>query len=70
VGAKADIHRAILRAADDGAAVLIASSDIDELVALSHRVLIVRQGTVVAERDAATLDAPEVARLAHTGEAA
>jgi ribose transport system ATP-binding protein len=70
VGAKADIHRAILRAADDGAAVLIASSDIDELVALSHRVLIVRQGVVVAERGAAALDAPEVARLAHTGEAA
>jgi ribose transport system ATP-binding protein len=70
VGAKADIHRAILQAADDGAAVLIASSDADELLALSHRVLVVRRGVVVAERGAATLDAPEVARLAHTGEAA
>jgi ribose transport system ATP-binding protein len=50
VAAKAEIHHQLLSAAaSDGAAVVVASSDIDELVAISHRVLILRHGRVVAE---------------------
>jgi ribose transport system ATP-binding protein len=56
VGAKAEIHREILRAAETGATVLISSSDADELVALCHRVLVLREGRIVAEvpKDALT----------------
>jgi len=34
VGAKAELHRRLLKAASDGAAVIISSSDVDELAAV------------------------------------
>ena len=49
VGAKEEIHILIDQAAAGGAAVLVASSDTDELVRLSNRVLIMRGGEIVAE---------------------
>jgi len=50
VAAKAEIHHQILTAASsDGAAVVVASTDIDELVAICHRILILRRGQVAAE---------------------
>lgn len=49
VGAKARLHHHLLRAASDGAAVVVASSDADELAALCHRVLVLQHGRVAAE---------------------
>jgi ribose transport system ATP-binding protein len=49
VGAKAEIHHQILTAASSGAAVVVASTDIDELVAICHRILILRHGQIAAE---------------------
>jgi len=49
VGAKEEIHLLIERAAADGAAVLVASTDTDELVRLSHRVLVMREGHIASE---------------------
>lgn len=49
VGAKEEIHLLIERAAQAGAAVLVASTDTDELVRLSHRVLVMREGRIAAE---------------------
>jgi ribose transport system ATP-binding protein len=49
VGAKEEIHSIIDKSASGGAAVLVASTDTDELVRLSHRVLIFRRGQIVAE---------------------
>ena len=49
VVAKAGIHRQLLSAAEAGAAVLVSSSDLDELVAIAHRVLVLRRGLVAAE---------------------
>ena len=51
VGAKVVIHRAIAEAADSGAAVLLISSDLPELVALSNRVLILRNGRLIGQMD-------------------
>lgn len=48
VGAKAGLHRQILASAASGAAVVISSSDVDELAALCHEVLVVRNGKIVA----------------------
>jgi ribose transport system ATP-binding protein len=48
IGAKALLHREILKAAEAGAAVLVSSSELEELVALCHRVLVMRQGRIVA----------------------
>ncbi len=49
VAARRAIHEIILEAAAAGAAVVVASSDIDELLSICHRVLIVQEGTVTGE---------------------
>jgi ribose transport system ATP-binding protein len=49
VGAKEEIHSIIDEAAARGNAVLVASTDTDELVRVCHRVLVLRHGVVVAE---------------------
>ncbi len=48
IGAKAAIYRVIRDAADEGLAVLIASTDFDELCALCHRVVVLRRGRINA----------------------
>ena len=49
VGAKAAIYHQIAEAAREGVAVLIASSDADELVHLCDRVFVLRAGSISAE---------------------
>ena len=49
VGAKAEIYRIINEQAALGVAVILVSSDLPELVAMSDRLLVMRQGGVVAE---------------------
>ena len=49
IGAKRVIHEAIARLADKGKCVIILSSDLPELVALSDRVVIMRKGRFVGE---------------------
>jgi len=49
VGAKVVIHKAIAELADTGTSVLLISSDLPELVGLSDRVAIMRQGHLVGE---------------------
>ena len=51
VGAKAEIHRIIQQLAHDGAAVLFISSDLEEVTGIAHRVLVMREGSIVAELD-------------------
>jgi simple sugar transport system ATP-binding protein/ribose transport system ATP-binding protein len=49
VGAKRAIYDILTRLAAQGTAILLVSSENDELVALSHRVLVLRGGRAVAE---------------------
>jgi ribose transport system ATP-binding protein len=49
VGARADIHNALREVASEGAAVLLFSSDVDEIVSVADRVLVIRDGRVVAD---------------------
>ena len=48
VGAKAEIHAAIVRLAAAGAAVLLASSDLPELLAVCDRIAVLYRGTCAA----------------------
>jgi ribose transport system ATP-binding protein len=59
VGAKAEIHRLIRQLADDGAAVVMISSDMDEILAESDRVAVMHEGRVtgILDRDACTPEA-------------
>jgi simple sugar transport system ATP-binding protein len=49
VGAIESIHARILKAREEGAAVLLLSSELDEVMALSDRVLVIYEGKIVAE---------------------
>ncbi len=49
VGAKRQIHELIVRLAADGMAVLLISSEVEEVLGLAHRVLVMRRGRLVAE---------------------
>jgi ABC-type sugar transport system ATPase subunit len=49
VGAKAEVHALIARLAEEGVAVLMISSELPEILGMSHRVLVMRGGQIVAE---------------------
>ena len=49
VGAKADLHRELVTAAEAGAAVVVSSSDLEELADLCDRVLVIVDGRISAE---------------------
>lgn len=53
VGAIPEIHQAIRRLADEGRAVVVISSYLPEVLAVSDRVLVARQGRIVEEFSAA-----------------
>jgi ribose transport system ATP-binding protein len=48
-GARDDLHRLIRAAAEKGCAVIVSSTDADELEALAHRTLVINRGRVSAE---------------------
>lgn len=60
VGARSEIYRIITEFAAQGMAVLMASSDMPEIVGLSHRAFVMRGGALVGELDRDALDHPEV----------
>jgi ribose transport system ATP-binding protein len=49
IGAKAELHRQLLAAAASGTAVVISSTDTEELVSLCSRVLVLRNGALTDE---------------------
>jgi rhamnose transport system ATP-binding protein len=51
VGTKADVHRTISRLAAQGLSILLISSELPEILGMSDRVLVMREGRLVAELD-------------------
>jgi ribose transport system ATP-binding protein len=49
VGAKAQLHRQLIQIAKKGTAVLMSSTDVDELVSLCDRILVLRKGQIAKE---------------------
>ena len=49
IAAKANIHQLVLDLAARGTAVVVVSSDLEEVMALAHRLLVLRRGRVCAE---------------------
>ncbi len=64
VGAKAEVHAIIAELARQGRAVLLISSELPELLALSDRLLIMRQGKLVTELDPSTTTQEEIMQYA------
>ena len=49
VGSRAEIGEYIVELAKTGTAVILVSSDLNELVSLAHRIIIMRRGRLVGE---------------------
>jgi ABC-type sugar transport system ATPase subunit len=69
IGAKAEVHALMAQLAEQGVAILMISSELPEILGMSHRVLVMREGAIVAEfpREQAT---EERIMAAATGQAA
>jgi rhamnose transport system ATP-binding protein len=64
VGAKAEIHAIINRLADRGAAVVMISSELPEVLAISDRIAVMRDGTIAGVLTRAEATADRVMELA------
>ncbi|MDX6591321.1 MAG: hypothetical protein QOJ13_517 [Gaiellales bacterium] len=64
VGAKQQIYELLAKLAADGLGVLLISSELEEVLGLSHRVLVMRDGRIVAEFNGATVQEEEVMQAA------
>jgi rhamnose transport system ATP-binding protein len=64
VGSKSQIHEMIVSLAASGLAILMISSDLPEVIAMSDRVLVVAEGRIVAEMDGAEATQERVMRAA------
>ena len=67
VGAKFELHNIIRREAARGMACLMASSDLPEVLAVAHRILVLRDGRLAGELVAATATEEQVMQLATAG---
>jgi ribose transport system ATP-binding protein len=70
VGARSEIYGLIRRLADDGVAVVVVSSEVEEVLGLSDRVLVISEGRVVHEGPAADIDEHRVLDLVMEGRVA
>jgi ribose transport system ATP-binding protein len=70
VGARAELYALVRRLADSGVGVLLVSSEVNEVLGLSDRVLVIRDGRVVHEAAATALDETRVLDLVMEGNAA
>jgi ABC-type sugar transport system ATPase subunit len=61
VGAKAEIHRLISELAQQGLAILMISSELPEVMGMSDRILVMREGRIVAEYSRAEATQEKVA---------
>lgn len=67
VGARAEIHRIIREFAVRGTAVIAISSDVEELVGLCDRVLVMAEGRVRAELEGDTITRDRIIALSYAG---
>ncbi len=67
VGAKAEIHSRIRELAKRGMAILLVSSELPDLLSLSDRILVMREGEIAGELDRPNFHEESVMRLATPG---
>ncbi|MFJ2506758.1 sugar ABC transporter ATP-binding protein [Arthrobacter citreus] len=70
VGARAEIYNLIRRLAADGTAIIVVSSEIEEVLGLADKVLIIDDGNVLAEKNPSDIDEHGVLDLIMKGSAA
>ncbi|GAB3073953.1 sugar ABC transporter ATP-binding protein [Pedococcus soli] len=70
VGARSEIYALVRRLADDGVAVVVVSSEIEEVLGLSDRVLVIGEGSVLHEGPADDINEHAVLDIIMRGDAA
>ncbi|MGH2377039.1 MAG: ABC transporter ATP-binding protein [Candidatus Limnocylindria bacterium] len=70
VGSTEYIHKRTIEQRDQGTAVLVVSADLDEILELSDRILVIHRGRIVGEFDAAEAERDRIGLLMARGEAA
>ena len=63
VGAIETVHGYLRDAAADGVAVLLVSEDLDELLTLADRIVVMYEGAIVGEADGESADVDELGLL-------
>jgi ABC-type sugar transport system ATPase subunit len=66
IGAKREIHTLLRKLADDGMGIIMISSELPEVLAISDRILVMRQGRIVAEFDGNTATQEDIMNQAVT----
>jgi ribose transport system ATP-binding protein/rhamnose transport system ATP-binding protein len=67
VGSKADVHAILRQLAASGTALLVVSSDLPEVLALAHHIVVMSEGRVAGEMDAAAADEVSILQMAAPG---
>jgi ribose transport system ATP-binding protein len=70
VGARLEIHRLLRAVCEEGTAILLVTSDVEEAVAVTDRLVILREGRVVGELSGAQKTQGQALRLATAASAA
>jgi simple sugar transport system ATP-binding protein len=60
IGAIENIYKALIEARDKGAAILLVSVELDEIMTLSDRIMVMNQGSVVGVVDAASVESGDI----------
>ena len=68
--ARTELYKLIQRLADEGVAIVLVSSEVPEVLGLSDRVIVLREGQVMHEGPAADIDEHRVLDLVMEGSAA
>lgn len=69
VGAKADVYALLAKLASEGTGIIVMSSELPEVLAVSHRVLVMKRRRIVAEFDRESANAEAVLQAAIGGDA-
>ena len=64
IAAKAEVHELIAALARAGKTIILVSSELPEVLSLSHRLLVMREGQLTAELDPATTSQEEIMKFA------
>ncbi len=67
IGAIEFIHRKLIEMRDAGSAILLVSAELEEVTSLADRLLVIRDGRIVGEKDPATTSKEEIGLLMTSG---
>lgn len=67
IGSKVEIYNRIMDFAENGAAILLASSELTEIIGLSDRILVMNRGSMVAQLETAKTDSKQIMDYAAGG---